>query len=412
MNYNFDTLHHRTNTNSIKWDFLNENGVYVAREVGSDPVAEGELLPMGLADMDFPTAQPIIDAMLARTQHGIFGYTRPTDSYYASIINWFKQRSNWDVQADWIFSVSGVMPAINLLIQTLTEPGDQVIIQTPVFYPFYHAVEFNNRQLVRNQLRYENGHYSIDFDDLAAKAADSNAKMLVLCSPHNPVGRVWSREELTRLGEICDQNDLLIVSDELHSDLTYSSASFTAFGTLDARFNDRLIVCTGPSKAFNLPGLKIALTIIPNQTLREQFASALNNLNELFGANTLGTLALQTAYENGQEWLMQLVAYLEGNVAFLQTYVKQNMPQLSVIEADALFLSWIDCSALTIQSNSLKQLLLKEAKVYVESGSMYGAEGEGFIRVNIGCPRPILAEALERIRRVIDGLTAEVNPSG
>ncbi len=402
MHYDFDKIHHRGNTNSIKWDFVNKDGVYQERTVGADPLAPDELLPLGLADMDFPLPQPITAALVKRMQHGIIGYTRPTKTYYQAIINWIQRRTGWQVQRDWILTTSGVMPTINLLIQTLTEPGDQVIIQTPVFYPFYHSVQNNGRVLIHNQLQYQAGHYSIDFDDLAIKSAHPRAKMIILCSPHNPVGRVWSRAELYRLGKICHQNDLFIVCDELHSDLTYSWAKFTTFGAVDETFNDRLILCTGPSKAFNFPGLKTSLTIIPNKALREQFTITLRNLNELFGVNTLGTLALQTAYEQGQDWLTQLMTYLAANYHYLQMYLEQHLAQLKVVEPEALFLIWIDCRALGLEATALKQLFVDEAKVYVESGSIYGAEGDGFVRINIGCPRPILETALERIRLAVE----------
>ncbi|MBT7989314.1 MAG: pyridoxal phosphate-dependent aminotransferase [Anaerolineae bacterium] len=401
MSYNFDKIHHRGNTNSIKWDYINKDGVYQKREVGADPLAPDELIPMGLADMDFSMPPSVIDALGKRIKHGIMGYTRPPESYYAAIINWIEHRTSWGIQRDWILTTSGVMPTINLLIQKLTKPGDQVIIQTPVFYPFYHAVEFNDRVLLRNQLLYKEGHYSIDFDDLARKAADPRAKMIILSNPHNPVGRVWSKEELLRIGEICHENDLFIISDELHSDLTYSWAKFTSFGIVDKKFTDRLIICTGPSKAFNMPGLKTSLAIIPNQILREELTTALRNLNELFGVNTLGILALQKAYEEGEEWLTQLTLYLEGNYHYLQNYLGQHLPQLKVVRPEALYLIWIDCSALGLDVVVLKELLIDEAKVYVEAGSFYGAEGEGFIRINIGCPRAILETALERIRFAI-----------
>jgi cystathionine beta-lyase len=404
MQYDFDKIHERTQTNSIKWDFIYENGVFHQREGGVDPLASNALLPLWLADMDFPTSRPVIDALVKRAQHGIFGYTMPAESYYEAIVGWMRQRHGWKVERDWILTTAGVMPTISMLIQTFTEPDDKVIIQTPVFHPFYQAIEDNGRVIARNPLRYEAGRYWMDFDDLEEKSTDPRAKMIILCSPHNPVGRVWTRKELQCLGDICQRNDLLIVSDEIHNDLVYSWATFTTFGAVDEAFNDRLILCNGPSKTFNMPGLKTSITFIPSETLRQQFLVTLRKLNQLFGVSTFGALALQTAYEQGEEWLEQLLAYLEANCVFLQAYVAQHLPQLCVIHPEALYLIWIDCRALGLDPQGLKRLLYNEANVYLEQGSTYGPEGDGFVRINIACPRTILEMALARIQVAVDRL--------
>ncbi|VAW42908.1 Cystathionine beta-lyase [hydrothermal vent metagenome] len=404
MEYDFDTIHQRTNSNSIKWDFMYKNGVLQQRKTGDDPLAADSLLPMWVADMDFAIPQPVIDALTYCAKNGIFGYSRPTDGYYESIINWMWRRHDWQVERDWILTTSGVMPAICMLIQTFTEPGDKIIVQTPLFNPIFQAIEENGRVVANNRLLYDNGRYLMDFADLATKAADPYTKMIILCSPHNPVGRVWSHAELHRLGEICTQHDVLIVSDEIHADLTYSWASFTTFGVVDAAFNNRFIFCSSPSKTFNLPGLQTANTIIPNKALREQFLLTLQKMNQLFGYNIFGILALQTAYEQGQEWLTQLIAYLETNYSYLQTYLAEHLPQLTAVRPDALYLIWIDCHALELDSKSLKSLFFEEAKVYLTEGSTYGIEGNGFVRLNIACPRPILTNALERIRHAVNRL--------
>jgi cystathionine beta-lyase len=294
------------------------------------------------------------------------------------------------------------MQSINLLIQTFTQPGDQVIIQPPVFGPFGDAVQNNGRVLVHNPLRYEDGRYSMDLDDLATKAADPQARMIILCSPHNPVGRVWSRDELRRLSEICEQHDVLIVSDEIHSELVYSWATFTTLGVVNERLDDRFVLCHSASKTFNLPGLRTSLTIIPDHVLRQQFLTTMRNLNELFGVNLVGTLALQTAFEQGEDWLGQLMAYVEANYDYLQAYLKRHLPHLRVTQPEALYLIWIDCRALGLSSDALKQMFFDEARVYLESGSRFGAEGEGFVRMNIACPRSILETALERIRYAVE----------
>ncbi len=398
MKPNFDETHKRIHTNSIKWDFAYQNGVLQKREVEIVNLAAGDLLPMWIADMDFQTAPPILEAIQQRVQHGIFGYSLPDESYYDAIISWMARRQNWQVERDWILTTSSVLFTLSVAVQTFTEPGDKVIVQTPVFKPFYQTIESNGRLLSRNPLVYENGRYHIDFDDLAEKAADPHAKMLILCSPHNPVGRVWSREELHQIGTICQQHDIMIVSDEIHSNLIYPWAEFTPFGAVDEAFHDRLILCNSPTKTFNTPGIRTATTFIPNTAIRSQFFTALHQLNESFGVSTIGTLVLQTAYNQGEEWLEELMVYLEANLHFLQTYIDQHLPQLHVVRPEAMFLVWVDCRALGLDATALQHLFYDKASVYLEEGSKYGPEGEGFMRFNIGCPRSTLEIALERIR--------------
>lgn len=400
----FDIVHNRRGTNSIKWDFAYQDGEL--KQINDEVDAEAALkpLPMWLSDMEFQTSPKIIEALQQRAQHGIYGYTKPTDSYYRSISSWISRRYNWDIEEDWLIISAGVMPAVNMAIQAFTEPGEKIIIQTPVFHPFTESIEFNDRVVLRNSLLLEDNKYVMDFDDLEKKAADPKTKMIVFCSPHNPIGRVWSRQELMRVGEICEKHDLLIVSDEIHCDLVYSWAEFTTFGAVDERFIDRLVVCNGPSKSFNLPGLKTATVIIPNPVLREKFKIIPRNLNELFSVNIFGTLALQTAYEQGEPWLVQLKKYLEGNYLFLKDYIDQHIPGLRLQEAEGLYLVWIDCRSLGLDEKELRQLFIDDAKVYPEQGSTYGVEGEGYIRLNIACPRKILEGAMKRIASAVSRL--------
>lgn len=401
MGNSFDMIQDRRGTNSIKWDFSYQEGVPL--EVDHEAVAKLKIkpLPMSISDMEFKTSPKIIEALEKRVQHGIFGYTKPTKAYYQSISNWMSKQYGWHIEADWVNITAGVMPAVNMAIQAFTEPGDKIIIQTPVFHPFMESIENNDRVVLRNSLLLENNKYLMDFDDLEDKASDPKTKMIIFCSPHNPVGRVWSREELTRLGEICEKHDVLIVSDEIHCDLVYSWSEFTAFGVVDERFNDRLIVCNSPSKSFNLPGLKTASTIISNPDLRAKFTDILNRLNELFSVNTLGTLGLQTAYEDGEPWLNELKAYIEANYLFLKDYIEQNIPQLRLQQAEGLYLVWIDCKGLGLEEDALRSLFINDAKVYPEQGSTYGVEGEGFVRLNIACPRQVIEEVLKRIEKAV-----------
>jgi cystathionine beta-lyase len=345
-----------------------------------------------------------MEALAARVNHGIIGYTQPTDAYYQAITGWFERRHGWQVERDWILTTPGVMQSINLLVQTFTRPGDGVIVQPPLFRPLYNAVTNNERLLISNPLRYQDGRYAMDLEGLSARAADPRVEMMLLCNPHNPVGRAWTRDELREVGEICRHNDVLLVCDEVHGDLTYPWGKFTSFGSVDAQVLGKFIVCNGPSKAFNLPGLRTSLTFIPDQSLRERFLITLRNQNELFGVNTLGTLALQTAYAKGEEWLEQLLAYLEANYRYLREQVSKHLPQLRLVNPEALYLIWIDCRALGLRQKRLEALFFEEAKVYLESGTAFGEEGAGFMRMNIACPRLVVETALQRIRRSIEGL--------
>ncbi len=403
----FDVIHDRRGTNSIKWDFNYQDGIPHEVDHNSEVAHEEEEglekkpLPLSLSDMEFQTAPAIIEAMQERVKHGIFGYTKPTNSYYQAISNWMSRHYNWQIEKNWVFITAGVMPAVNMAIQAFTEPGDQVIIQTPVFHPFGQSIENNDRIVLRNSLLLENEKYVMDFEDLENKASDPKTKMIIFCSPHNPVGRVWTRAELTRLGEICVKHGVLIVSDEIHCDLVYSWSKFTTFADVDERINDILVVCNSPSKSFNLPALKTATTVISNPKLRERFNEIPLRLNELFSTNVLGTLALQTAYEQGEPWLIDLKNYLESNYLYLRDYVSSSIPGMRLQEAEGLYLVWIDCRGLGLDDVALRSLFVDDAKVYPEQGSTYGAEGEGFVRLNIACPRSVLEEALDRIKNAV-----------
>ena len=393
----FDLVPDRRGTNSIKWEFSYHDPVpaEITHDFGASPISGP--LPMSVSDMEFKTAPEIISALKERAQHGVYGYTKPTEDYYQAISRWVVQQYSWRVEEDWMLFTPGVMPAISMAIQAHTQPGDKIIIQPPVFYPFTSVVENNDRVLLRSSLVLENDEYVMDFDDLEAKAADSRTKMIILCSPHNPVGRVWSQKELARLGEICEAHDLIIVSDEIHCDLVYSWAKFTTFGVVEDRFLDRLIVCNSPSKSFNLPGLKTATTIIPNPELRDGVNIVLRNFEQLFSVNVFGTLALQTAYEKGEPWLNQLKSYLETNYLYTESYIDEHIPSLRLHKSEGLYLVWIDCRKLGLDEDELRSLFVDKAKVYPTQGIIYGAEGAGFVRLNIACAREVLEEALTRI---------------
>ncbi len=400
-NYDFDRTEKRIGTDSIKWDYASSDGVLRRRTEAEDPLVSGALIPMWLADMDFAPAEPIVKALTDRAR-GVLGYTRPGEEYFDAIRSWVGSRHGWEIERDWILPTVGTLPLINIAVQSFTEPGDGIIVQPPVFYPIPNGVENNGRIAMRNPLLYRNGRYEIDFDDFEAKAADPRCKMIILCSPHNPVGRVWTTEELQRIGDICRRHDLLIVSDELHADLTYSWARFNSIGAVDADLHDRIIVAGGPSKAFNVPGLKAAYCIVPDPELRAAITGALQRLDLLFSVDALSTLALKTAYREGADWLAQMTAYLEGNVEYLKQFVASELPQVRLVHPDALYLMWLDFAGLGMNGDELRQLFVDKAGVYVEIGNSYGAEGDGFVRLNIGCSRQLLKTALERLKSALD----------
>lgn len=390
MKYNFDESINRMNTGSVKWD-----------EVESI-FGEKDVLPMWVADMDFKSPQPVIEALHARVEHGIYGYTSRNESYYEATIEWMKRRHSWEIEKDWICFSPGIVPALSLIVQAYTNPGDKIIIQPPVYYPFTTVVENNGREVVQNPLKFNGEQYVMDFDDLMNKI-DPAVKMMIISSPHNPVGRVWTKEELTRLGEICLHHNILVVSDEIHFDLLYRGVTHTPFAAILDEFAQNSITCTAPSKTFNLAGLQVSNVIIPNNELRERFTKMLEN-NFISMTGTFGVTALESAYRYGDEWLEQLMDYLKGNLDFLTSYIGTKIPEIKVIQPEATYLVWLDCRRLGMDEKSLEQFMLKEAKVAFNSGYAFGKGGEGFVRMNIACPRVILEEGLNRLTQAVTNM--------
>lgn len=403
MIYNFDQEIDRRGTRSAKWSVVKQDGRFVPLEDAPQFQEGKRILPMWVADMDFVCPQPVIDALTARVQHGIFGYGWPDASYRQAAVDWMARRHGWAVESEWIVATPGVVPALNMLVRTFASAGQRVIVQPPVYYPFYAAIANNGADLARNPLLYAGGRYSIDFAGLEALASESDVAMLILSSPHNPVGRVWTPEELRRLGEICLEHHVLVVADEIHGDLIYPGQRFTPYAALGDEFAQNAIICTAPSKTFNLAGLAASNIIIPNQELRVQFERTLNN-NGLHGVNTFGMVALEAAYKEGEEWLAQVMDYIVGNFHYLRDYVAQHLPQIDVIAPEGTYLVWLDCRRLGLDKDALERLMLNEARVFLDEGYIFGVEGEGFERVNIACPRSILIEALQRIKAAVDSL--------
>lgn len=403
MTYNFDAEINRRGTASIKWEFLFENFQPVFGDHADPKHGRDRILPMWVADMDFQGPPAMIAALVQRAQHGIFGYSLATDSYYEAVMGWMARRYGRFLQREWIVVTPGVVPAINMLIETFLQPGEKVLVQQPVYYPFFSAIQNNGGVVVSNSLVYENGRYQMDFADLAEKVADPAVTMAILCHPHNPVGRVWAEEELIQFGQLCRENGVLIISDEIHCDLIYDGHTFTSFASINPDFAANSIVCTAPSKTFNIAGLKTSNIIIPKKEWRDQFKATLLR-HGLSGSNPFGLVATEAAYNHGEDWLAAVMAYVQENYRFMVDYLAEHLPQLKVVPPEGTYLVWVDCRALGLDPKARKELIMGEAKVFLDEGEMFGPEGEGFERFNIACPHSILAEALDRIRTAVADL--------
>lgn len=385
MQYDFDRVIDRRNSDSIKWS-RNE------QFFGS-----ADVISAWIADMDFESPAPVIDALRARAAHSVYGYPVRPPGYYDSLINWMRKRQHWEIKSDWITYSPGVVPGLALAIHAYTQPGDKIIIQPPVYPPFFAVVRNNGRQLVFNPLQVADGKYRMDLENLE-RQIDARTRMLILCSPHNPVGRVWTRDELTALGDVCLRHNLLIVSDEIHCDLILRGAQHIPLASLSDALAQNTITCVAPSKTFNIPGLYTAAAIIPNARWRAQFNTARQNWG-LEGANIFGLAGFEAAYRAGEEWLDQLLAYLQGNLEFLQNYFEKFIPRIKLITPEGMYLAWLDCRGLGLDDAALKEWMRARARVAMNEGHTFGDEGRGFVRFNFGCPRATLTEAVQRIEQ-------------
>jgi cystathionine beta-lyase len=388
VKYNFNEVIERKNTNSEKWD-----GV-------SHLFQKPDLLPLWVADMDFRSPQPIIDAIIQRAEHGIYGYSLTPPEYYEATINWYKHRHGWTLEKDWFFYTPGVIPAINFTIQAFSERRDKIILQNPAYPPFFFAIKNNERRKLLNPLILNNGRYTIDFNDLEKRVNDPLVKILILCNPHNPTGRVWTKEELTRVGEICLENNVLVLADEIHCDLIYPGHKHVPFASISNEFAQNSVTCTSISKTFNLPGLKLSNIFIPNPNLRVKF----NNIIQGTGVkepNCFTSAALIAAYNECADWLDELMIYVKDNLEFLKTFVKENLPKVRVTEPEGTYLVWLDFRELIPDSKELTRILFDVAKVALFEGFLFGKGGKGFERLNLACPRSILEEALRKIANAV-----------
>ena len=388
MEYDFSRPTERRGTDSYKWD--------------SAP--EADIIPLWVADMDFETFPGITEALQRRVAHGIFGYTRVPEAYYEAVCNWFGKHHGWHINREDIIYTSGVVPAVSAVIKALTLPGDQVIVQGPVYNCFFSSIRNNGCEMVSNSLIYnkEELRYEIDFDDLERKLAHERARLMLICNPHNPGGRVWTRDELTRVAELCRKYDVRVVSDEIHCELTLYDNEYVPFGSLPDELSHGSITCCSPSKAFNTAGLQIANIVCRDAEVRNRIDRAIN-INEVCDVNPFGVIALQAAYsDEGYEWLTQLRAYISSNYDLLRERFARELPKCKVMRMEGTYLAWIDCSQLHIPSDEIEEMLMHENKVWVNAGSMYGTEGAAFIRINMACTSELLNEG---ITRIVNGLS-------
>jgi cystathionine beta-lyase len=386
--YDFDTVIDRKNTNSLKWDFAVERG------------HPADVLPLWVADMDFPAPQPVLDALRRAVDHGIFGYSETKEDYYRAVSGWFRDRFGWETKPEWLVKTPGVVFALAMAVRALTKPGDAVLIQPPVYYPFFSVVRDNDRKLVESPLVYENGRYSIDFTDFEEKITQNGVKLFILCSPHNPVGRVWTREELQKLGDICQRHGVFVVSDEIHCDFAFPEHPHTVFAAAAPALAERSIVCTAPSKTFNLAGLQTSNIWISDEKVRAAFLKEIDR-SGYSQLNSLGLVACQAAYESGGEWLGQCRAYLRGSLDFLQDFLAQHIPEIRLVEPEGTYFAWLDCSRLGLGRKELNDLVANRARLWLDAGHIFGGGADQFQRVVLACPRATLEQALTRLEQAI-----------
>jgi len=384
MKFDFDRVIDRKGTYSIKYD----------------PASRGkpeDVLPLWVADMDFAAPPCVTDALIFHAKHGIFGYSEPDSEYFAVIRNWFENRFNWSVEREWLTITPGVVNALYIAIRALTKEGDSVLIQQPVYYPFESSVIQTGRKLLVNELVYKDGQYEIDFDDFENKIKD--AKLFILCNPHNPVSRVWTKDELMRIGEICLRYNVIVISDEIHQDFIFPEYKHLVFASLDSRFADISVTCTAPSKTFNLAGLLLANIFISNQELHKKFRDEYISCG-LSQPGIMGLAACKAAYKDGEDWLEQLLIYLADNMSLINEYLSANISKIKLVKPQGTYLAWLDCKELNLSAKELDKQITNKCKLWLSNGRTFGRGGEGFMRLNAACPRQVLQNALERLKNV------------
>lgn len=385
MKYDFDQVIERRGTASLKWD-----------------TCAPDVLPMWVADMDFAVAEPIEQAMKERAAHPIYGYGEPPASYYESVCGWFQRRHGWDIRREWLSYSPGIVSALHFFYNCYLEPGEKVMMMDPVYYPFFAAAQRNNVTVEKSRLKIQDGKYRVDFADFEAKAADPRVKMFILCNPHNPGGRCWEKEELERMARICIDNGVLIISDEIHCDLTLNGNHYTPCASISPEITDHTVTCVAPSKTFNIAGLQTSCIVISNKELKDRYDTFLRSIG-IMRPGVMGMAGFQAAYEKGGEWLDQLLVYLNGNLAFLKEYIAENLPFVRIMEPEATYLVWMDFREYGMEPEELHRKLLEEGKVWLDEGYLFGDSGNYYERINIACPRSVLKDALDRMKQVLVG---------
>ncbi len=388
MTYNFDEIIERRDTDSLKYDFAAKRG------------KPDGLLPLWVADMDFRTPPCVMDALMEKSAHGIFGYSESREDYFEVLQGWFSRRFGWQIQPDWLVKTPGVVFAVCAAIRALTQEYDAVLIQQPVYYPFTESVEANSRKLIVNELVYDGSTYHVDFEDFEQKIEEHNVKLFILCNPHNPVGRVWTRDELIRMGDICAAHGVTVISDEIHADFIYPDHTHTVFAGLKPEFEAITVTCTAPTKTFNLAGLQVSNIFVANRTLRHRIRQEMNRCG-YSQINVMGLVACKAAYQKGEDWLEALKGYLEDNLKYLRAYLQKHIPEIKLVEPQGTYLVWLDCKALKLSDKALDELIVSRAKLWLDAGTMFGQGGSGFQRINIACPRSVLKQALEQLESAV-----------
>ena len=384
MQYDFDTPIDRTHTWSIKHDFKKENG------------KADDILPLWVADMDFRSPDSVVEALKKAVDHGIFGYSRADESYFDAVAAWYQKRHHLTLQPEWMTCTPGIVFALSIAVRAFTQEGDAVLIQPPVYHPFSRAILRNKRTLVENPLVLKDGHYEMDLEELEQKVLDEHVKLMILCNPHNPVGRVWTREELTELADICLRHHVYVISDEIHGDFVWQGHEQTPYASISEEACLHSMMCTAPSKTFNLAGMATSNLFIPDPEMRRKFRSELLDVGQE-NMNRLGLFACRAAYEGGGEWLDQLIGYLAGNLALVRDFCKNRVPQIQLVEPEGTYLAWLDCRELGMTDDELMAFFSNEAKVWLDPGTHSGEQGSGFMRFNLGSSRSVIAQALDQI---------------
>lgn len=387
-NLDFDKIVERRGTGSLKYDFAAKWGM------------PEDVLPLWVADMDFETSSYVVDALAQRLQHGIFGYTESGEGYFEAVKDWMMRRHSWKLQEDWLVKTPGVVFALAMAVKAYTEPGDGVLIQQPVYYPFSQVIRENGRKVVNNPLYLgDDNRYHIDFEDFERKLVEEKIKLFILCSPHNPVGRVWTAEELCHLGDLCVRHHVIVISDEIHADFVFQG-KHQVFAGLKKEYEPISVICTAPSKTFNLAGLVLSNIFIPDEELRKKFCGQMDGAGTS-QIGTMGIIACEAAYGKGEEWYQAMLRYVKDNIDYISQYTKEKLPGVRMVEHEGTYLVWLDFRETGLDEKTLEYKIVHEAKLWLDGGTMFGEEGSGFQRINAACPRKMLVEAMERIKGML-----------